>query len=238
MSLARDLGRYFLRPRMRFARELRRKLAGKYGLEIGGPSVMFSWSGRLPVYPFAGCIDNVDFSEQTVWTNSNPALAKFNRRIIAEASELPSIPNSTYDFLMSSHALEHIANPLRALAEWKRVLKPHGALILVLPDKRFTFDRQRPITPLAHMIEDFQNNVGEDDLTHAEETLALSPHGKGADPAERRREILRNSELRMMHHHTFVLASAVELLEYAGFQVVHGECAKPFHIVTVSTQSQ
>ena len=32
----------------------------------------------------------------------------------------------TYDVLLSSHTLEHIANPLRALSEWKRIVGDDG----------------------------------------------------------------------------------------------------------------
>ena len=40
---------------------------GKKGLEIGGPSGVFSEKSILPVYGFAGTIDNCNFSTTTVW---------------------------------------------------------------------------------------------------------------------------------------------------------------------------
>ena len=37
------------------------------------------------------------------------------------------------DFVFSSHVLEHLSEPERALKEWQRVLKPGGVLFLYLP---------------------------------------------------------------------------------------------------------
>jgi SAM-dependent methyltransferase len=45
------------------------------------------------------------------------------------------IPDGTYDWVYSSHLLEHLENPFRALREWWRILRPGGKLILVVPDE-------------------------------------------------------------------------------------------------------
>ena len=52
-------------------------------------------------------------------------------------------------------------------------MKQHGRLVLVLPDKEFTFDHYRSITTLTHLIEDYKNNITELDETHFEEVIAL-----------------------------------------------------------------
>ena len=62
---------------------------------------------------------------------------------ISEGSNLQAIQDEQYDFLLSCHNLEHIANPLKAVTEWKRIIKKNGVILLVLPDKRFTFDKKR-----------------------------------------------------------------------------------------------
>ena len=51
------------------------------------------------------------------------------------------------------------------LFEWYRVLKPGGIVYAVVPDKRYTWDRERPDTPMEHMIEDFRNGVTDCDIT-------------------------------------------------------------------------
>jgi len=51
-----------------------------------------------------------------------------------DAQFLASIPADEYDFVYSSHALEHLHTVNTALVNWSRVLKPGGYLYLVLPD--------------------------------------------------------------------------------------------------------
>ena len=53
--------------------------------------------------------------------------------ITADAGKLP-LKTSSKDYIVASHVLEHILNPLAALKEWKRVLKPGGRLFLTTPN--------------------------------------------------------------------------------------------------------
>lgn len=48
---------------------------------------------------------------------------------------LETIPDNTYDTVFSSHFLEHVADPLEALLNQWRVLKPGGYLIFLVPDE-------------------------------------------------------------------------------------------------------
>jgi len=43
--------------------------------------------------------------------------------------------NGTFDTVHSSHSLEHMDNPLQALAGWWELVKPGGYLIVVVPDE-------------------------------------------------------------------------------------------------------
>jgi SAM-dependent methyltransferase len=52
-----------------------------------------------------------------------------------DAHELPGIADGTYDFVHSSHCLEHLSAPRRAVSHWVRVLKPGGYLVVVVPDE-------------------------------------------------------------------------------------------------------
>lgn len=54
--------------------------------------------------------------------------------IIADAQTLDGVGDETFDYVYSSHCLEHIDDWQRALANWLRVLKPGGLLVLFLPD--------------------------------------------------------------------------------------------------------
>ena len=97
-----------------------------YGLEIGGPSKIFLKA--IPVYPKAEKIDFINFSNSTMWKGKIHNLEevfyykkKIGKRLISEASELNCVVEKTYDFVISSNCLEHIANPMKALKRWKEV---------------------------------------------------------------------------------------------------------------------
>lgn len=61
-----------------------------------------------------------------------------------DAHELAGIPDAVLDFVYSSHLLEHLQDPARALRNWWRVLKPGGYLILYVPD-RDLFERRQTL---------------------------------------------------------------------------------------------
>lgn len=52
-----------------------------------------------------------------------------------DAQFLESLEDETYDFIHSSHCLEHMVDPYQALANWFRVLKPGGHLIVTIPEE-------------------------------------------------------------------------------------------------------
>lgn len=159
--------------------------------------------------------------------------------IIADGSALSSIPDGSYDFVLSSHNLEHFANPVKALKEWKRVSRPKGALILVLPDYRRTFDRRRTPTPVQHMLDDYAQNTGEDDSTHVPEVLKL--HDLKMDGTlktgayeELHARSINNLANRSLHHHVFDESNSAELLKAVGSEVLAIELALPYHIFILS----
>jgi SAM-dependent methyltransferase len=80
--------------------------------------------------------------------------------ILCSGEDLSAVPSGSEDFVIASHVLEHIADPLGALAEWHRVIRPGGFLYLCLPDMRGTFDATRARTTLAHLVLDREQRPG------------------------------------------------------------------------------
>jgi SAM-dependent methyltransferase len=233
-------------PRAGGFRRHRSLFQERKGLEIGGPSKIFADLGEFPVYRLAASVDNCNFSTTTVWegeivegeTFAFHHKRKPGRQFVAEATALPQIPSNSYDFVLSSHTIEHTANPLRALQEWRRVLKPQGTLVLVVPDKNWTFDHRRPVTPLAHLIADYENGTKEDDLTHLPEILKLHDLRRdrraGSYEAFKARSE-KNAENRCFHHHVFDRDSAVAMTEVASYRVLSAETLRPNHIIIIAT---
>ena len=215
------------------------------GLELGGPSGIFMPYGLFPVYSCATRIDNYNFGHQTIWEGAIKEGETFEfgknghrgNQFVSDATDLNRIASNTYDFVLSSHTLEHIANPLRALAEWTRVLKDGGLLALVLPHRDGTFDHRRPVTQLEHLVEDFEKQVDEGDLTHLDEILRL--HDLGRDPAAGDFETFKarsakNLENRSLHHHVFDTRLAIDLVDHIGLQITAVEAFRPYDILIVA----
>lgn len=224
-------------------------LAGGRGLEIGGPSRLFRAGGGLPAYAWAAGIDNVNFATATAWEDGLREGAEFSfnpakpagRQFIREATELHGLNDARYDFILSSHCLEHTANPLAALGEWARVTRPGGQLLLALPDPARTFDHRRPVTRLAHLRADFAARTGEADLTHLDEILALHDldrdpaAGTAAEFADRGRA---NPVNRCLHHHVFDLPLIAACLEESGWKSVAAQALPPLHLVAWAVRQE
>lgn len=222
-----------------------RLLNARNGLEIGGPSGVFSSAGVLPIYPIVGNLDNCNFSGQTTWEGTIVEGMTFcydktrapGRQYVGEATDLSEIPGEHYDFLLSSHVIEHSANSIKALLEWMRVVKEDGILVLLTPHKDGTFDHRRPVTPLAHLIDDYDQGMTEADLSHLPEILKLHDLSKdpgAGDPIHFRKRSENNLANRCLHHHVFDTKRVVELLNHLNLQVLAVEAMRPNHIITVA----
>lgn len=56
------------------------------------------------------------------------------------------------DFVLASHVFEHLPNPLGWLETLRPILSNKGRISLAIPDKRFTFDRERPETRVSEWV--------------------------------------------------------------------------------------
>ena len=52
-----------------------------------------------------------------------------------DAQYLAGVPDNHFDFLHSSHTLEHMRDPKIGLENWVRVVKPGGYLVITIPDE-------------------------------------------------------------------------------------------------------
>ena len=77
--------------------------------------------------------------------------------IIAPGDNIP-LPDSSVDFVFSSHVIEHFYNPLSALREWYRVTKNGGNIVLLVPNKLYTFDYERECTTIEEFVEHDKNH--------------------------------------------------------------------------------
>lgn len=86
-----------------------------HGLDVGAGNDGLSYHHSL----FPLCIDVTD------WDKAD-----------GDAMTLDTIAgDNVYDFVHSSHCLEHLTDPLCALWNWLRVIKPGGHVIVLVPDE-------------------------------------------------------------------------------------------------------
>ena len=73
---------------------------------------------------------------------------------------LELIPDhGAYDYLVASHFIEHTVDLIRFLKDSETLLAPGGRLALVVPDKRYCFDRFRPLTTLGDAIDGMHSTI-------------------------------------------------------------------------------
>ncbi len=75
-----------------------------------------------------------------------------------DAQFMAGVPDNSVDFVHSSHCLEHLHDPHEGLANWFRILKPGGHLVVLIPDEDLyeqgvfpsTFNRDHKVTFTIH----------------------------------------------------------------------------------------
>lgn len=133
--------------------------------------------------------------------------------ILEDGQHLTTIHDSSQDFVIANHFLEHCPNSLGALKNIHRVLKFGGILFMALPDKRFTFDANRPLTTFDHVLRDFEEGPEWSKRGHYEEWVRLVAKLSN-DEAERKIEELMAKEA-WIHFHVWTQNEMFELLASA-----------------------
>ena len=191
----------------------------KNGVEIGGPSFP---RGTKILYQNANNFDNVVWSNDTVWYKQqdkyNFSTGKSGKIIINDATNISSVKDKTYDFIFSSHCLEHIANPLKAVKEWIRIVKDNGFIIIIVPEKSRCFDHKRKYSKFNTLLSQYEKNVNEDDLSTLNEILKFHdlPMDIGAPqhPDKFKKRCLNNFYNRCLHHYVYDDNLLLEICNY------------------------
>jgi len=74
--------------------------------------------------------------------------------VLGDVHALPFRENA-FDFVILNHVIEHVENFVDVLFSLSQIIKPGGHLYLVVPDKRYTFDQYRKVTPYQHFVEEW-----------------------------------------------------------------------------------
>jgi SAM-dependent methyltransferase len=163
--VVRKRTRFFMHPNRARARWRRRELLklfhsyldGLKGVEIGGAAHNDFKVDVLNVDRYAEMDTVYKDAERQLWGRAKPV------DIIAPGHELP-LDDDSFDFVLASHVIEHIPDPIAALKEWARVARRY--VVLVVPHRDRTFDRDRPLTPLSELIERHESGFTSEEDRH------------------------------------------------------------------------
>ena len=75
-----------------------------------------------------------------------------------KGERLPDLVGGTglYDWIIASHTIEHLPDVAGFLIDCQDLLKPQGVVSLVIPDKRYCFDRFRPLTTTGEVLDAYR----------------------------------------------------------------------------------
>lgn len=94
--------------------------------------------------------------------------------IQAEAHDIP-LEDSSQDYIISSHVVEHLPDPLSAFLEWNRLLKPAGIIFMIVPHRDAHLpDRERDISTVDEIEFAYQAQYTVDDFP--DETIPRRGH--------------------------------------------------------------
>ena len=182
------------------------------GLEIGAlhrpvnaPHLSVKYVDRLPVAELL---------------KQYPELAKekiVEPDVLDDGETLGTIPSASQDFVIANHVIEHMSNPIGTLLNWQRVLKPGGRLFLAAPDKRYTFDIERELTPIEHLMADYENPSAERDKeAFFDFALKVSCRKFGLRPESQASELAKElwDTKYSIHYHVWTFQTFGEFLKY------------------------
>lgn len=106
---------------------------------------------------------------------------------LKDGGDAMDLPEGPFDFVFSSHCLEHLLDPVAAIEHWKEKLKPGGVLFLSLPHPDMTYWRPQHCRKHRHLFhpEDtaqMVRDLGFERVIHSERDLSWSFQVVGFKP--------------------------------------------------------
>jgi len=197
----------------------------KNALEIGGPSI---WMDYL--YPH---LEKIIFFNNSISLKAYTPSNHSHDIVYGDATnkkDLEQFFHSKFNLCFTSHVLEHVANPIKSLNIWKQVLDENGLIINVVPNKILCWDRNREYTSLSHLMEDYENDISENDMTHVCESSCM---------VETRPSYFSDvgvtNEYRIIHHHVFSKETMIHIHEFVGFKTIFCDYLEdyPLHLTYI-----
>lgn len=213
---------------------------GKKGLEINGPHKVLS---GLKLYESADSLDNLVYDGNNLLNNEKKEYKFYGKTIpgyeyYGDVLNMNMISDASYDFVFVPYVLEHLVNPLKALKEITRILKPNGICFLVFPWRKETGDHKRNVTNFDELVQHYNDNRDETDVRdHLNELV--NNYDLTRDPKIHTVEQLvdnamNNNEKRALHIHVFDSELINKCLQYFNYKVIDTQLVYPYHQIVVA----
>ncbi len=131
--------------------------------------------------------------------------------IVTDGETLKDVPDNSEDFVIANHMIEHCEDPIGTMRHMLRVLKVGGIFFMTLPDKRFTFDKNREVHSFDHVKRDFLEGPQISRKQHYIEWLRDVEGIKDENEIESRANKLA-AERANIHFHAWDEAAMMEML--------------------------
>jgi SAM-dependent methyltransferase len=118
-------------------------LRGLSGIEIGASAHNRYFLDAINVDRFGSMDTPYKLEERRL------AMHRAKVDVVAPGDELPFADDS-YDFVFSSHVVEHFPDPVKALYEWVRVARRY--VVVVVPHRDRTTDAERPLSTVEELL--------------------------------------------------------------------------------------
>lgn len=189
---------------------VRKELAAKFlrgaGLEVGALQRRLDVSDHCSVT----YVDRMPLSDLLVHYPELLGQPLQEPDLIDDGETLAKVDSSTQDFVIANHFLEHCENPIQTIANLTRVLKEGGILYMAVPDKRFTFDIERPITRYQVLAETFRQGRRRDREGQYIEWAACVNHRSPSEVNDAAQKLL--NEKYSIHFNVWALPDLLEFL--------------------------
>ncbi len=89
------------------------------------------------------------------------SLVETDHVIDLDRDSAESLGEVKFDFVILNHVIEHLANPISAIRTLFGLVRAGGLVVISAPDKEYTFDRPRALTPFEHLLDEYRTGVTE-----------------------------------------------------------------------------
>jgi predicted SAM-dependent methyltransferase len=131
--------------------------------------------------------------------------------VVDDGERLATVADRSQDFVIANHFLEHCEDPVGTLRNLLRVVRPGGVVYLSVPDKRFTFDSDRPSTTVEHVLRDHECGPEGSRRGHYDEVVRLAMKVQGEAAVATAVEELTAKDFRI-HFHCWTQTDFLQLL--------------------------